>query len=119
KGIRCRVDGRIVIVGSRAYLRGAGVFVPEFHWARRTGSDIFVAESGQYIGRIRVADVLRPGAKPAIESLQKMGIRTLLLTGDVTDIADAIGRELGVDEVKGGLLPEDKLRHVQSLRSAG
>jgi Cu+-exporting ATPase len=48
-----------------------------------------------------------------------MGIRTLLLTGDVTDIANAIGRELGVDEVKGGLLPEDKLRHIQSLRSAG
>jgi P-type E1-E2 ATPase len=54
-----------------------------------------------------------------MESIKKMGIRTILLTGDVPAIAEAIGRELGVDEAKGGLLPEDKLREVQRLRSAG
>ena len=119
KGIRCRVDGGSVMVGSRAYLLGAGVVVPEFHGASRAASDLFVAESGEYVGRIQVADILRSGAKSAIESLQKMGVRTLLLTGDAAAIADAVGRELGVDEVQGGLLPEDKLRRVQDLRSGG
>ena len=119
KGVRCRMNDKTVMIGSRAYLRGAGVLVPEFHKASRTASDVFVAEAGHYIGRIQVADVLRSGAKPAIESLQELGIRTLLLTGDVPAIAEAIGRDLGVDEVEAGLLPEDKLRWVQNLRSAG
>ena len=66
-----------------------------------------------------MADVLRPSAKAALESLKKMGIRTILLTGDAPASAEEIGRELGVDEAKGGLLPEDKLREVQTLRSSG
>jgi Cd2+/Zn2+-exporting ATPase/Cu+-exporting ATPase len=119
KGVRCRVDGKTIVIGSRAYLRGAGVSVPEFQRTQRTASEVFVAESGEYIGRIEIADVLRASAKPAIDSLQRMGIRTLLLTGDVPAIAEAIGRELGVNEAEGGLLPEDKLRRVQDLRSAG
>jgi len=119
RGIRCKVDGKLILVGSRAYLRGAGVSVPEFHKPPGTASDVLIAEGGEYIGRIQVADVLRPSAKAAMESLKKIGIRTVLLSGDAPAIAEAIGRELGVDEAKGGLLPEDKLREVQSLRSAG
>jgi len=119
RGIRCKVDGKLILVGSRAYIRGAAVSVPEFYKPPGTASDVLIAEGGEYIGRIQVADVLRPSAKAAMESLKKIGIRTVLLTGDAPAIAEAIGRELGVDEAKGGLLPEDKLREVQSLRSAG
>jgi len=119
RGICCKVDGKLIQVGSRAYLRGAGVFVPEFHKPPGTASDVLIAEAGEYIGRIQVADVLRPSAKAAMESLKKLGIRTILLTGDAPAIAEAIGRELGVEEAKGRLLPEDKLREVQNLRSAG
>lgn len=119
RGIRCKVDGKLIQVGSRAYLRGAGVYVPEFHKPPGTASDVLIAEAGEYIGRIQVADVLRPSAKAAMESLKKLGIRTILLTGDAPAIAEAIGRELGVKEAKGGLLPEDKLREVRNLRSAG
>jgi heavy metal translocating P-type ATPase len=119
KGVRCRVNGRMVMAGSRAYLRGAGVLVPEFHKGSRTASEVFVAEGLQYTGRIQVADVLRAEAKPAIRSLHDLGIRTLLFTGDIPAIAEAIGRDLGVNEVAGGLLPEDKLRRVEDLRSMG
>jgi heavy metal translocating P-type ATPase len=119
RGVCCRVDGKLILVGSRSYLRGAGVSVPEFYKPPGTASDVLIAEAGTYIGRIQVADVLRPSAKAAIESLKKIGIRTVLLTGDAPTIAEAIGRELGVDEAKGGLLPEDKLGEVQNLRSAG
>jgi heavy metal translocating P-type ATPase len=119
RGIRCKVDGKLILVGSRSYLRGAGVSVPEFYKPPGTASDVLIAEAGEYIGRIQVADILRPSAKAAMESLKKLGIRTILLTGDAPSIAEVIGRELGVDEAKGGLLPEDKLREVQGLRSAG
>jgi Cd2+/Zn2+-exporting ATPase/Cu+-exporting ATPase len=119
KGIRCRVDGETVLVGSKAYLRGSGICIPESGGQFRTASAVFVARSGEYAGSIQVADVLRSGAKTAIQSLQAMGVRTFLLTGDAPAIADAIGRDLGVDEVKGGLLPEGKLERIESLRSAG
>jgi heavy metal translocating P-type ATPase len=119
RGVRCKVEGKLLLVGSRAYIRGAGVSVPEFYKPAGTASDVLIAEAGEYIGRIQVADVLRSSAKAAIESLKKMGLRTILLTGDAPAIAEEIGRELGVDEAKGGLLPEDKLREVQSLRSNG
>ena len=119
KGARCRVNGKMVMIGSRAYLRAAGVAVPEFHKLSRAASDVFVAEEGHYLGRIQVADVLRSGAKGAIEALRELGIRTVLLTGDAPVIAEVIGSDLNVDDVEGGLLPEDKLRRVQDLRSAG
>jgi Cd2+/Zn2+-exporting ATPase/Cu+-exporting ATPase len=119
KGVRCRVDGQVAMVGSRSYLQGAGVLVPEFDTGSRTASEVFIAYSGEYLGRIQVADVLRPEAKRAVASVQQLDIKTVLLTGDAPAIADAIGRDLGVDAVEGGLLPEDKLRRVEDLRAAG
>jgi heavy metal translocating P-type ATPase len=119
KGVRCSVDGQTVLVGSKAWLQAAGVSVPGVNAAGQTASDVYIAGSGEYLGKIQIADVIRPGAKRAIEFLHAMGIRTLLLTGDVPAIAEAIARELGVQEVKGGLLPEDKLRWVGDLRVAG
>lgn len=119
KGVRCQAEARTILVGSAAYLRASGVLVPDVDGAERNGSAIFVGESGEYRGKIQIADVLRPDAKPAIESLQRMKIRTILMTGDVTTVAEAIAHELGVGEVRAGLLPEDKLRRVEDLRAVG
>jgi heavy metal translocating P-type ATPase len=117
-GVRCKVGGVTTLVGSRAFLQGNGVSVPDVDGLQRT-SEAFVAADGEYVGKIEVADVLRSGAKPAIDSLRRMGIRTVLLTGDVSAIAEAIGRDLGVDQVTGNLLPIEKLRRVEELRSQG
>jgi Cd2+/Zn2+-exporting ATPase/Cu+-exporting ATPase len=119
KGIRCQIDGTSVLAGSRAYLRQEGVQVPDRSDDAQATSELVVARSGQYIGSIRVADVLRAGAREAVASLRRMGIRTVLLTGDAPAIAESIARELAVDQVFGGLLPEEKLQHVTSLRSSG
>jgi heavy metal translocating P-type ATPase len=119
KGVSCRVDGRTILVGSRAYLREAGVPVPAPEKTARAVSEIFIASGGACLGRIQVADVLRSGAREAVDSLRKMGIRTFLLTGDAAAIADAVGKDLGVDGVEGGLLPEDKLKRVRELQSTG
>ena len=119
KGVTCKVEGRTIIVGSRAYLREAGVAVPDSEKTLRAVSEIFIAASGACLGRIRVADVLRPGARKAIDSLREMGIRTFLLTGDAQVIAAAVAKDLGVDGVEGGLLPEDKLKRIRELQSTG
>jgi heavy metal translocating P-type ATPase len=119
RGVRCRIDHAEVTVGSREYLRAAGVSVPELNGNRETEAEVFVSESGRYIGRIAIRDVLRSGAREAINALRAMRLKTLLFTGDAPAIGEAIGRELGVDEIRGGLLPEEKLRGVRELRAAG
>ena len=79
------------------------------------GTEIYVARDRQPLGMILVADRVRPEAKRAIELLEKMGLRLILLTGDARAVADSVARELGIREVEAELLPEDKLTRVTTL----
>jgi cation transport ATPase len=67
----------------------------------------------------QIEDALRPEAVQAVAALRKMGLRTVLLTGDVAAIARAVGKQLGLDEVHAKLLPEEKVAKIKSLRAAG
>jgi Cd2+/Zn2+-exporting ATPase/Cu+-exporting ATPase len=77
-----------------------------------------VARKGKFLGTLVVADMLRPEAKEAIQSLKSMGLRTVLLTGDAKSVAEDVGKKLGVDEVASELLPEEKLLYVKRLAEA-
>jgi len=79
------------------------------------GSEVFVARDDRLLGTIAVADSVRPEAKRAIDELHRMGIRTVLLTGDARPVATAVGSALGIKEIEAELLPEDKLARVQAL----
>jgi P-type E1-E2 ATPase len=80
-----------------------------------TGSEVFVARDGRLLGSIAVADTVRPEAKRAIATLHRMGIRTVLLTGDAQRVAVAVGTALGIKDIEAELLPEDKLARVRAL----
>lgn len=82
---------------------------------RLQNSAIFVALAGRFLGALEIADTLRPEAAGAIRDLKSMGLRTVLLTGDVKAVAENVGRKLGVDEILSELLPEDKLTFVKRL----
>src|SRR5260370_436593 len=82
-------------------------------------SEIYVARAGQVLGSIRIADVLRPEAKNAVAAMRQMGLRTVLLSGDTQAVTSSVGRDLGVDEAVGGLLPEQKAKWVSDLRGKG
>jgi P-type E1-E2 ATPase len=75
----------------------------------------FVARDGRLLGSIAVADTVRPEAKRAIAALHRMGIRTVLLTGDAQRVAVAVGTALGIKDIEAKLLPEDKLARVRAL----
>jgi len=66
---------------------------------------------------IRIADVLRPEAKSAVAAMREMGLKTVLLSGDAQGVTSSVGRDLGVDEAVGELLPEQKAQWVSDLRS--
>jgi heavy metal translocating P-type ATPase len=109
KGLICAINGDEIVVGNKALFTERNLELNGF--ANGDGSsDILVARNGSFLGTLQIADVLRPEAAEATKALRQMGIRTILLTG---------GRELGIDELEGELLPDQKLERIKALISEG
>jgi len=120
KGIISNVEGSRTLVGTRVLLEQEGVTVPSPDGsASERFSEVMVASGGQVLGAIRIADVLRSEATAAVAEMKALGLRTVLLTGDRREIADATAKELGVDEVDSELLPDQKVARVRELRDTG
>jgi heavy metal translocating P-type ATPase len=114
RGITALVEGATVLVGNAALMQDRGVAVPSsLRHDKEAASDVFAARNGQILGVIAVSDTVRPEAKGAIDALNKMGICTLLLTGDSKAVADAVARQLGISEVVAEALPEEKLARIR------
>ena len=80
------------------------------------GTVIHVAVDGAYAGHILISDVIKPHSKEAIQALKKSGVKkTVMLTGDMKNVADQVTKELGIDEVHSELLPGDKVTKVEEL----
>ncbi|HEY3618155.1 MAG TPA: HAD-IC family P-type ATPase, partial [Candidatus Sulfotelmatobacter sp.] len=114
-------QGDEIVVGSLALLLEHGMTrgLPPNSNSENGVSEVYVARAGQVLGSIRVADILRPAAKNAIAALREMGLKTVLLSGDTQAATSSVGRDLGVDEAVGGLLPDQKAKWVTELRSKG
>jgi Cd2+/Zn2+-exporting ATPase/Cu+-exporting ATPase len=116
RGITTKVADATILVGNLAWMMDNGIDVASAsHANSQAGSDVFVVRNRHLLGSIAVADTVRPEAKRAIEALHRMGIRTVLLTGDAQRVASAVGSALGIREIEAELLPEDKLARVQAL----
>jgi heavy metal translocating P-type ATPase len=117
RGVRVTYRGEEILVGNRALLTQHDVAsIPLNDNGADGASDIYVARAGQFLGSIRIADVLRPEAKHAVAALRQMGLKTVLLSGDTQAVTSSVGRDLGVDEAVGELLPEQKAKWVSDLR---
>jgi heavy metal translocating P-type ATPase len=118
KGVSVSYNGDEILVGSRTLLSEHGI---EFSKDGNSTSDgvteIYVARSGQALGKVSIADVLRPQAARAVAALRAIGLKTVLLSGDSQPATAAVGRELGVDEAVGELLPQEKAAWVRELRA--
>lgn len=116
RGICATANGATILVGNRAHLVAQGIDLGSDSPPEAT-SQVYVARDGRLLGRIAVADTVRPEARSAIQAIKAMGIELVLLTGDARPIADAVGKALGIDRVEAELLPEDKLQRVRALIS--
>ena len=114
RGLRVQVDGRMVLAGNERLLAENGIVLPEQPEA--PGTVIHLAVEGRYAGRLVISDQVKPGAKEAIQALKSAGVgRTVMLTGDSEAAGQAVGRELGLDQVYAQLLPGDKVDRVEAL----
>ena len=113
KGIRALLDGNEVLCGNGKLLREQGIPFPE---ERSTGSVVYVCVNGEYRGCLTVSDTVKPGSEPAVRTLREKGIHTVMLTGDAEASAKAVAGVVGIREVHAGLLPQEKLEHLQQIR---
>ncbi len=125
QGVRAQVNGVEVLVGTVVLLHEAGISVPENVVSDMTRLEsegktaMLVAVSHQEAGVLAVADTLRPGAKDAVARLQRMGLDVSLLTGDSVRVAEAIAREVGIEDVRAGVRPGEKADAVRAWQGDG
>jgi heavy metal translocating P-type ATPase len=118
RGIVAEIEGEEIAVGNWMHLRDERIQGADALQGTSDGA-VLVTRGGHLLGSIHIADMLRPEAKTAIQSLKSMGLKTILLTGDSNVVAQAVGKGLGVDEISAELLPEQKLQRVQELLARG
>ena len=112
-GVRAKVDGHDVYAGNGKWMDRIGASWRNCH---RTGTVVHVAVDGEYAGHIVISDAVKPDAAAAIEALKREGIKkTVMLTGDIKAVGEAVAREIGIDEVHAELLPGDKVDQVERL----
>src|ERR1700757_2171740 len=123
KGLSCIDGASTITVGAAAFLEENGIQIDStenrLQELKPGESLVYVGRDKTLLGMISLADRLRDDAIKTITQLKAQGYRTLLLTGDSTDIASTIGQQLGVDEAQGGLLPEQKLAKIRELLGQG
>jgi heavy metal translocating P-type ATPase len=120
RGVVATHQGKEILVGNRALLTEHKVDgLPSETLDNGPSSEILVAQNGQFVGSIHVADRLRPESKRAVQALGALRIKTILLSGDVPRVAHAVAQELGVREVEAGVLPEQKLARIKKLIESG
>ena len=123
-GIQATLSGEAVLAGNAGYLAQNGVSLAAMEAdAHRLAEDgktpLFFAESGRLLGCIAVADVVKPDSAKAIVALRRMGRRVVLLTGDNQRTANAIARQIGVDQVIAQVLPQDTAKCVAQFQQQG
>ena len=116
EGICATVDSHKVFAGNGRLMERAGVqFIP----CDKSGTIVYVAVDGQFRGAVVVSDTVKPESAKAVKALHEVGVsRIVMLTGDRANVAEEVGRELGLDEVHAGLLPAGKVERVQALKFA-
>ena len=112
-GVMAKVDGHTVAAGNAKLMDRIGV---KYDVCHSVGTVIHVAVDGAYAGHILISDVVKPHSKEAIRELKKAGVKkSVMLTGDMKNVADQVAKELGIDEVHSELLPGDKVTEVEAL----
>ena len=117
-GLSATVNGKTWLVGTTRLLEREGVEYPA-PLADVAGTMVAVAIDREYAGYILLSDVPKEDAAHAIDHLKRLGIATVMLSGDRQALAEQVARQLGIDTAHGDLLPQDKVAHIERIRQSG
>ena len=122
KGVRAMIGGKKIMVGGPSLLESIHVSIPQqlseqIQYSNNKGQTVvFVVEDNLFVGAIALADVIREESREAIKSLNNMGVKTVMVTGDSEDVAKWVSQELGIDEYFARVLPDKKSEKVKELQ---
>ena len=125
RGVEALIEESRVAVGGPALLverhldQPRAVEAMTSSWAERGAGILYVVVDDEVVGALSLEDEIRPESAEAVRKLQQLGVEVALITGDARQVADAVGAELGIDQVLSEVLPEDKHRRVAELQSKG
>ena len=125
RGVEATIDGEDFAVGGPALLRERSLTDPEEladwvqQWKERGSAVLYLVRGDTIVGGIALEDEVRSEARDAVAGLQAMGREVVMITGDARQVGEAVGRDLGVDEVFSEVLPEDKANKVAELQARG
>ncbi|WP_144829066.1 copper-translocating P-type ATPase [Kocuria rhizophila] len=125
RGVKATVDGAEIVVGGPNMLRELALDTPAplratvTEWTNRGASVLHVVRDGRIIGALALEDKVRPESRAAVAALQERGVKVAMITGDARQVAEAVGADLGIDEVFAEVLPQDKDTKVTELQSRG
>ena len=115
RGISASLNGCDVLCGNKRLMDENNISVPDYD-GQTTGSIVYVAVNGKTVGRITVSDKIKKTSAKTVSALKSMGIHTAMLTGDKTENAESVARSLGIDYIKGDLMPDGKLSEIKKIR---
>ena len=124
RGVRGRVGNSNVVIGNRGLMLDQDVETGPgedraAQWEEEAKTTIWIAVDGQLAGLMAIADPVRSEAREAAQTLSSMGVKTIMLSGDASEVAAAVALQVGIDRAKAPVHPEDKASEVESLRTSG
>lgn len=117
RGISAVISGKNVLCGNERLMTENGIIIPEDN-EKTAGTVVYTACDGKCLGKIIISDTIRKKSAEAVSQLKSMRLYTAMLTGDKEENAQIIGKHIGIDYSKGGLLPSDKLSEIEKIRDA-
>ncbi|WP_323665029.1 heavy metal translocating P-type ATPase [Aliarcobacter butzleri] len=123
-GIKAKVENRLFYIGNKKLLDSKNLSLDLFYeksekLANEGKTPIFIADENEVLGLIAISDVVKPTSKDAILEFEKMGLEVIMLTGDNYKTANAIAKQININNVIAEVLPQDKEKEIQKLQSLG
>jgi len=125
RGVEASIDGRRLAVGGPALLRERSLEVPEtietevFAWQQRGATVLYLLDDKSILGALALQDEVRPESGQAVQQLRDLGVEVAMITGDAKQVAEAVARELSIQDVYAEVLPENKDQAVADLQAKG
>ena len=124
-GVSAKLDGRRVLVGKEKFLADSGVTLSNElkrqadRLQEQAQTTVWVAIDGHAVGVLGIADPIKPTTRTAIRALHDMGLKIIMCTGDNRRTAESVARELGIDEFRAEVMPDEKIEIVKRLKTSG
>src|SRR5262249_50997956 len=124
-GVSGNFDGKTILVGKEKFLADSNVSFPEEltkearRLQERAQTTVWVAVNGEAVGVLGIADPIKPTTRQAVRELHEMGLKIIMCTGDNQRTAESVAHELGIDQFKAEVMPDEKIEIVRELKSKG